>query len=114
MIVSFGYLTKKSLLFLVVPVLMFIRIFLADHPTNEPKSMFCSSFFQFLARSFHGIVWLIFTKLYQPNKSEEEDNTLKVQTQKIELQLNGSISYENESIIPKAVSRIYESTNHKK
>ena len=115
MLVSFGYLTKKSLLFLGVPIVMFLQLFLTDLTTNKSKNMFYSGFLQFLGRSLHGILWLIFGRIIVPNKKEKQNNEeMTSQGQLIELHDNGFILNEDKIIKNNSINRMRESINQQK
>ena len=64
MFISFGNLTKKSILFVVVPIAMLLRVKLVA--LKKENNMFYHGFLRFLGRSFNGFLWLAIEKiLYQ-------------------------------------------------
>ena len=72
MIISFGHLTKKCLLFLAVPIVMFIDGVLTEKiKLKKAKNMFHTCFLQFLGRSLHGFLWLAVKKRMVSSKIEE-------------------------------------------
>ena len=59
MFISLGYLTKKSILFIIVPILMLIRLWLTDSVSNDAKNMFYCGFMKFIGKSINGILWIV-------------------------------------------------------
>ena len=97
MLISFGYLTKKSFLLLAVPVIMYIRRLIVEKITDN---MFYPVFIQFLSRIITGILWAITKKLNVPNEKEKQEkkNKILINFDKSFLtQNNPNKSYENES-----------------
>ena len=79
MFISFGLLTKKSLLFLVVPLTMALRLLLTYLSKNELKpeerNIFYHVFLKFLGRSFHWILWSEFeSMILSSKKNDDQDN----------------------------------------
>ena len=80
MFLSFGYLTKKSFLFLAVPVIIIIRRYFSESMKfTRAKNMFYVGFIQLIGKSINGILWLILEKTTKPDKNEnqEKKNTTK-------------------------------------
>ena len=81
MFISFGYLTKKSLLFIAVPIIIYIRRLLVESITfKNANNMFYCDFIQSLGKSLNGILWLIVEMRTAPKKIEKQDNKNKVST----------------------------------
>ena len=75
MLISFGHLTKKSLLFLVVPLIVFLRRFIFDKiKLKESNNIFYDGFILFSGRSINGILWIIVNRRTLSNKKEKSDN----------------------------------------
>ena len=70
MLISFGHLTKKCLLFLGVPIAMLIRILLSSK-TEETK-LFYQSFLKCLGRAINGILWFVVERTIVSNKKEKQ------------------------------------------
>ena len=116
MIISLGRLTKKNLLFLLVPTVMLIRRLLTDLlKTNEKKNMFYPSFLRFLGRSFHGITWLIIAKISnRKKKQDDEDKTLATLDQNNPIQINPDTLDEDEIKINSCIYKEYEFERNEK
>ena len=78
MFISFGYLTKKCLLFIAVPIIMIIRRKLTYSIPEKIKNMFYFGFIKFLGTSLNGIFWLIIGRTIVSNKKEEKENKDKI------------------------------------
>ena len=75
MFISFGYLTKKSILFLALPIAMIIRITLFYFTFEiKTKNIFYGSFLHLLGRSINGILWLLFERKVASKKLKKIDN----------------------------------------
>ena len=72
MFISFGQLTKKSYLFLVTPIVTFIRIMLIN-PTSK-SSLFYHWFLKFLGRSISGLLWFAIERTIISIKKEKQYN----------------------------------------
>ena len=72
MFITFGYLTKKCLLFLIVPIAMFLRIMLFIF--TKEKNIFYHGFLRFLARSINVVLWYVVVKRTSSNKIRKQDN----------------------------------------
>ena len=83
MFISFGYLNKKSLLFLILPLIMIIRYYISDNTKPKVKSIFYPCFIKFLCCSISGILWLVVKITTFSKKKEVQDNkkTLLIQDQ---------------------------------
>ena len=112
MIISFGRLTEKSLLFLFVPIFMLIRRFLTDLETSfGEKNIFYPSFLRFLGRLIHGIMWLIIVKISITNTKNKQDNKDKILTindQNSSTQINPDILNEDELKRNSTIYKQYE------
>ena len=62
MFISLGELNKKSLLFILVPIIITIRWFLEQQFNNENKNLFFNSFLRFLSCSLNFIPWIFLLK----------------------------------------------------
>ena len=82
MFISFGYLTKKSLLFIAVPIAMFVRILLVYNVTKK-NNLFYHSFLKYLGRSINGILWFAVERRITSNKIEEQDTVLATPDQNV-------------------------------
>ena len=71
MFISFGNLTKKSILFVVVPIAMLLRVILVT--LKKENNMFYHGFLRFLGRSFNGFLWLAIEKNFISKKIEKQD-----------------------------------------
>ena len=78
MFISFGYLTKKSLIFLVLPVIMVIRYYLTEKTLKNITNMFYPCFVKFLCCSINGIVLLAVKITTISKKKEIKDNKDKI------------------------------------
>ena len=78
MIVTFGYLNKKSLLFLILPIIMVIRRLTTHLVIQKAKNMFYPCFIKFLSCSINGILWLIVKIPTITNKQKIEINKEKL------------------------------------
>ena len=75
MFISFGHITKKHLLFLAVPIAIYMRRFFKHEiKLKEANNMFYIVFIQFLGRIINGILWIIVKKLSVSNEKEKQDN----------------------------------------
>ena len=72
MFISFGYLTKKCILFIVVPLAMFLRVILPH--LKEENNMFYYGFLRFLGRALNGFLWVKYEKNLVSNKLNRQYN----------------------------------------
>lgn len=72
MIISFGEVNKKWILFIIVPSLYYLRHFIEKNLNKESKNLFFGGFIRFFARSLNSILWIILNHLTaRKNKSIE-------------------------------------------
>ena len=83
MFISFGYLNKKCLPFLILPLIMIIRYYISDNTNLKVKSIFYPCFIKFLCCSISGILWLVvkITTLSKKNEVQDNNKTLLIQDQ---------------------------------
>ena len=100
MFISFGYLSKKSLLFLILPVVMIIRYIISDKTKPKIKCIFYPCFIKFLCCSISGILWILDKIINKSKKKVIEDNKdkiLLILEQNAPLENNKDVLNENES-----------------
>ena len=73
MFISFGHLTRKSLLFLGVPITTVIHMVLISLSQNKNRIFFNGSI-EFLGKLINGILWLLFEKRISSIKIEKLDS----------------------------------------
>ena len=73
MFVTFGELTKKSLLFIAVPLIMIIRRIFTYTVPDKSKNMFYSHFIKFSGHSLSGILWLLIERATTSNKEKKKE-----------------------------------------
>ena len=74
MFISLGRLTKKSLFFLALPIIAFIRRLLSDSiHLGEANNMFYIGFIKFLGRSLNGILWIILKRRTLSLRKKEQN-----------------------------------------
>ena len=72
MFISFGEINKKWILFLIVPSLFSLRLFLETNMKKKSKNLFFSGFIRFFARSLNSIMWIIlYRSILLKNKKQE-------------------------------------------
>ena len=130
MFISFGHLTRKSLLFIVVPMVMVIHMVLIfliiKEKQNEDKnnknklSIFFNCLLQFLGRSINGILWLLFerrtasTKIEKLDSKDNKDMKLVTADQNIPPQDNSEILCEDKLEKKSSIYNEYELDYYKK
>ena len=98
MLISFGRLTKKSFLFLVVPIAMFLRILIEEYLSND-YYVFNFVSLGFLGRIMNLILFLVVKRSAKSNKINEKNNKnseLVIPIQNNPIQNNISSQYEVE------------------
>ena len=116
MFISFGQLTKKSLLFLFLPIVWLIRIILIQL-SGEDRDLFYKGFLVFLGKSFHGILWSILEKATESTKKEKKDNKdtkFIINNESVSSRNNSELLDENESKDSFSFSTQYELNYYEK
>ena len=82
MFISFGHITKKHILFLILPTVMVIRRYVSKKiELDEANNMFYIGFIQLFGRSLNGILWIVLERRTMsiqkevPNNEEKETST---------------------------------------
>ena len=113
MLITFGNLAKKSLLFLAVPISSIIRLLLTNLAKKEiNKDIFFHPFLKFTGRSLHFILVIILECMILSNKKKNENNKdalLIIPDQNDANMLSNSIPKRNNSVYS-----LYESDYNQK
>ena len=95
--ITFGRLTKKWLLFLIVPIIMYYRRHFTEKlKLRDANNMFYTGFIRFLGRSINGFLWIILKKrTTASNKKDKKNNkdTASISSDHHSFSLNDSDSF---------------------
>ena len=114
MFISFGHLTKKSLLFLGVPIAMLTRILLVILAGNN--NLFYQSFLKCFGRTINGILWFLVERSITNKKENQynKDTKLVISEINIPSQENPDILNKDELNRKSSIYIQYKSNYYKK